>query len=131
MVAVALAAFASGFGQFGLVASLGDVAKGFGQVSHGATLAEQAGLSGTVLGVGLAISRLASLGSLPLTGLADRFGRRIMLLVTLGVGLGLTVVVAASPSYWWFVIIFACGRPLLTATDALAQVISGRGDGLC
>ncbi|HEY6622690.1 MAG TPA: MFS transporter [Acidimicrobiales bacterium] len=124
MVAVALAAFASGFGQFGLVASLGDVAKGFGQVAHGATLADQAGLSGTVLGVGLAISRLASLGSLPLTGLADRFGRRIMLLVTVGAGLALTVVVAASPSYWWFVIIFACGRPLLTATNALAQVIA-------
>jgi MFS family permease len=124
VVAVALAAFASGFGQFGLVASLGDVAKGFGQVAHGATLADQAGLSGTVLGVGLAISRLASLGSLPLTGLADRFGRRIMLLVTVGAGLALTVVVAASPSYWWFVIIFACGRPLLTATNALAQVIA-------
>ena len=123
-MAVALAAFASGFGQFGLVASLGDVAKGFGQVAHGATLADQAGLSGTVLGVGLAISRLASLGSLPLTGLADRFGRRIMLLVTVGAGLALTVVVAASPSYWWFVIIFACGRPLLTATNALAQVIA-------
>jgi MFS family permease len=124
VVAVALAAFASGFGQFGVVASLGDVAKGFGQVAHGATLADQAGLSGTLLGVGLAISRLASLGSLPLTGLADRFGRRIMLLITVGVGLALTVVVAASPSYWWFVIIFACGRPLLTATNALAQVIA-------
>ena len=29
---------------------------------------------------------------------------------------------ALSPSYWWFVAIFACGRPLLSATNGLAQV---------
>jgi MFS family permease len=129
VVAVALASFASGFGQFGIVAALGDVARGFGQVSHGATLADQAGLSGTVLGVGLAIIRLASLGSLPVTGLADRFGRRTMLLVTVAAGLALTAVVAASPSYWWFVAIFACGRPLLSATTALAQVSAAEQTG--
>ena len=122
VVGVAVASFASGFGQFGVVAALGDVARGFGQVNHGATLADQAGLSGTDLGVGLAIMRLASLGALPLTGLADRFGRRKMLLVTVGVGLALTALAAASPSYWWFVAIFACGRPLLSATNGLAQV---------
>jgi len=122
VVGVALAAFASGFGQFGVVAALGDVARGFGQVNHGATLADQAGLSGTDLGIGLAIMRLASLGALPLTGLADRFGRRKMLLVTVGVGLALTALAAASPSYWWFVAIFAGGRPMLSATNGLAQV---------
>ena len=119
---VAVAVFASGFGQFGVVAALGDVARGFGQVNHGATLADQAGLSGTDLGVGLAIMRLASLGALPVTGLADRFGRRMMLLVTVGAGLALTALAAASPGYWWFVAIFACGRPLLSATNALGQV---------
>ena len=129
VVAVALASFASGFGQFGIVAALGDVAKGFGQVAHGATLADQAGLSGTVLGVGLAIIRLASLGSLPVTGRADRFGRRTMLLVTVTAGLALTAVVVASPSYWWFVAIFACGRPLLSATTALAQVSAAEQTG--
>jgi MFS family permease len=122
VVGVAVAAFASGFGQFGVVAALGDVARGFGQVNHGATLADQAGLSGTALGLGLAIMRLASLGALPITGLADRFGRRTMLLVTVGGGLAMTVVAAFSPSYWWFVVIFACGRPLLSATNGLAQV---------
>jgi len=122
VVGVAVAAFASGFGQFGVVAALGDVARGFGQVNHGATLADQAGLSGTALGIGLAIMRLASLGALPITGLADRFGRRTMLLVTVGGGLAMTVVAAFSPSYWWFVAIFACGRPLLSATNGLAQV---------
>ena len=122
VIAVAVAAFASGFGQFGVVAALGDVARGFGQVNHGATLADQAGLSGTDLGVGLAIMRLASLGALPVTGLADRFGRRKLLLVTVGAGLAMTALAAASPSYWWFVAIFACGRPLLSATNGLAQV---------
>lgn len=132
VVAVALAALASGFGQFGAVAALGDVAKGFGQVTHGATIADQAGLSGTELGVGLAIIRLASLGALPVSGLADRFGRRRVLLSTAGAGLALTALAAASPSYWWFVAIFACGRPLLSATNAVAEVTAaehtGRGD---
>ncbi|HEY3940900.1 MAG TPA: MFS transporter [Acidimicrobiales bacterium] len=122
VVAVAVCAFASGFGQFGVVAALGDVAQAFGQVRHGATFADQAGLSGSQLGAGLAIIRLASLGGLPVTALADRYGRRRMLLATVCGGLALTAVAAASPSYWWFVAIFACGRPLLTATNGLAQV---------
>jgi MFS family permease len=122
VVGVAIAAFASGFGQFGVVAALGNVAEGFGQVTHGAALADQAGLSGTELGIGLAIIRLASLGGLPVTALADRFGRRMMLLVTVGTGLAMTVLAAVSPTYWWFVAIFACGRPLLSASNGLAQV---------
>jgi MFS family permease len=122
VLVVALAALASGFGQFGAVAALGDVARQFGRVAHGATIADQVGLSGTDLGIGLAIIRLASLGSLPLIGLADRFGRRTMLLVTLSLGLALTVAAAASPGYWSFVVIFAVGRPLLSATNALTQV---------
>src|SRR5580698_9628908 len=122
VVGVAIAAFASGFGQFGVVAALGDVARGFGEVSQGTSIADQAGLSGTDLGIGLAIMRLASLGALPITGLADDFGRRRMLLITVGAGLALTALAAASPSYWWFVAIFAAGRPLLSATNGLAQV---------
>jgi MFS family permease len=122
VVGAAVAAFASGFGQFGVVAALGDVAKGFGQAGTGASLVAQVGLSGTDLGIGLGIMRLASLGALPVIGLADRFGRRRMLLATVGTGLALTVLAAASPTYWWFVAIFACGRPLLAATNGLAQV---------
>jgi MFS family permease len=122
VIALALMALASGFGQFGAVTALGDVAKAFGHVTHGATVAEQAGLSGTELGVGLAILRLASLGGLPLAGLADRFGRRTMLLYVTVLGLAFTVIAAASPSYWWFVVVFALGRPLLSATNALSQV---------
>jgi MFS family permease len=122
VIGVALAAFASGFGQFGLVAALGDVARDFGHMAHGLTIADRVGLSGTELGIGLAINRLASLGSLPLIGMADRFGRRTVLLGSLAIGLTLTVVSAASPGYWWFVAIFACGRPMLSTTNALAQV---------
>ncbi|MDA8056412.1 MAG: MFS transporter [Actinomycetota bacterium] len=122
VVALALAAVASGFGQFGVVAALGSVARGLGQVSHGATLADQAGLSGTVLGVGLGVIRLASLGSLVVTGLADRFGRRTMLLAAVVIGLVTTSAAALSPTFWWFVVIFAVGRPFLSAANALTQV---------
>ena len=119
-----LASFASGFGQFGVITALGSVARTFGHLVHGATVADQAGLSGTKLGVGLAIIRLASIGGLPLTALADRFGRHRMLIVTVGFGLTATILAAASPGYWWFVVIFACGRPLLSATNALSEVIA-------
>jgi MFS family permease len=129
VVALAMAAFASGFAQFGVVAALGDVARGFGQGNFGSSLADQAGLSGTDLGVGLAIMRLASLGALPVAGLADRFGRRKMVLVTVGLGLAMTGLAAASPSYWWFVAIFASGRPLLSATNALTQVTAAEQTG--
>jgi MFS family permease len=122
VVGAALLAAAAGFGQFGAVAALGDVAKHFGHITHGATIAEQAGLSGTKLGIGLAVLRLGSLGGLPLAGLADRFGRRRMMLVTCAIGLTLTAVSAVSPTYWWFVAIFALGRPLLSATSGVAQV---------
>ena len=124
VIGAVLASFASGFGQFGVVTALGNVARTFGHVVHGATLADQAGLSGTKLGVGLAIIRLASLGGLPLTALADRFGRHRMLVLSVGLGLSATILAAASPGYWWFVVIFALGRPLLSATSALSEVIA-------
>jgi MFS family permease len=120
----ALVACAAGFGQFGAVAVLGDVAKAFGHESSGPSLADQAGLSGTELGIGLAILRLASIGGLAFTGLADRFGRKPVLLISCLLGLLVTVIAAGSPGYWWFVAIFAIGRPLLSTTAAVAQVIA-------
>jgi MFS family permease len=129
VVGVAIAAFASGFGQFGVVAALGNVAKGFGQASNSTSLAAEVGMSGTALGIGLGIMRLASLGGLPIIGLADRFGRRRLLLATVGVGLAMTALAAVSPSYWWFVAIFACGRPVLAATNGLAQVTAAEQTG--
>jgi predicted MFS family arabinose efflux permease len=41
----------------------------------------------------------------------------------------MTAAAAASPSYWWFVAIFAYGRPLLSATNALAQVTAAEETG--
>jgi len=122
VIGVALLAMAAGFGQFGAVASLGSVARTFGHFTSGASFADEAGLSGTTLGAGLAVIRLASLGGLPLAGLADRFGRRVTLLATCAVGLALTAVAAVSPGFWWFVAIFALGRPPLSATNGVAQV---------
>jgi MFS family permease len=122
VLGVGLVAVAAGFGQFGLTATLGDVARHFGHVLHGSTITDQAGLSGTQLGLGLAVIRLASLGGLPLAGLADRVGRRRVMLFACGLGLAATAASAASPGYWWFVVIFALGRPLLSAAYAVAQV---------
>jgi MFS family permease len=128
-LAVAFVALAAGFGQFGAIASLGDVARSFGRITHGTTIADQAGLSGTELGIGLAIIRLASLGGLPLAGLADRLGRRRTLLATCALGLLITVVAAVSPGYWWFVGIFALGRPLLSASASVSQVAAAEQTG--
>ena len=33
----------------------------------------------------------------------------------------ITVLAAASPGYWWFVAIFAAGRPLLTQPTLCAR----------
>jgi MFS family permease len=122
VLGLAAIAAAAGFGQFGAVAALADVARDFGTVLEGddLTLAEQAGLSGTVLGIGLAVIRLASILSLPLAGLADVWGRRRTLLGLATVGLLLVAATAATPSYWWFVVVFAVSRPLLTASNAIA-----------
>ena len=121
---MAWAALASGFGQFGVIAALGDVARDFGRVVPGGSITDQVGLSSTELGIGLAIIRMASLASLPIVGVADRFGRRSLLLATLSLGLAMTVIAALSPGYWWFVVIFALGRPLLSSTNVLTEVIA-------
>ncbi len=129
VVAVAVMALASGFGQFGVVAALGDVSTQLGHVASGSSISDKVGLSATSLGVGLAVIRLASLGSLPVIGIADRLGRRPVILAVTIVGLAVTAVAAASPGYWWFVVIFAFGRPLLTATNALAEVMASEETG--
>jgi MFS family permease len=117
-------ALAAGFAQFGATAALGDVARTFGADQTGASIAAKVGISGTTLGIGLAVIRLASLGSLPLAGLADRFGRKLTLLGCVALGLALTATAALSPTFWWFVAIFALGRPLLSATNTIAGVVA-------
>jgi MFS family permease len=117
-------ALAAGFAQFGATAALGDVARTFGADQTGKSIAAQVGLSGTTLGVGLAVIRLASIGSLPLAGMADRFGRKLTLLGCVALGLALTATAALSPTFWWFVTIFALGRPLLSASNTVSGVIA-------
>lgn len=121
VVAVALLAIASGYGQYAVTASLADVATAFGADGGDATAV---GLSATTVGIGLAIIRFASLGALPLSSFADRYGRRRVLIGATAIGLGLTVLAAASPSFWWFVAIIALGRPLLTAANAVGSVVA-------
>lgn len=115
---------ASGFASFGVTAALGDVAAAFGEPQPEGSIAVLAGLTGTTVGVGLAVIRLASLAALPVAGLADRVGRRRVVLWSCAVGLAVTVCTAASPGFWWFVALFALARPLLSATNALTAVIA-------
>lgn len=124
VLAVTGLSVASGFASFGVTAALGDVATAFGEPDPEQSVAALAGLTGTTVGLGLAVIRLASLAALPLAGLADRAGRRRVILACCAGGLALTAVTAASPSFWWFVALFALARPLLSATNALAAVVA-------
>jgi hypothetical protein len=65
---------AAGFALFSPSAALGDVAEQFGHLGEGGTIAEQAGLPGSVLGGGLAVIRLSGLLALPF-GSTGRSGR--------------------------------------------------------
>jgi MFS family permease len=122
VITAALISVAAGFAQFGPAAALADVATEFGQAPVDPEDVQQLALSGTMIGIGYAIIRLASLGSLVIAGSADHFGRRRVLLASCGIGLLLTALTALSPSYWAFVAIFALGRPFLSATNAVAGV---------
>jgi MFS family permease len=124
ILAVAAATVAAGFAQFGATTALGDVAHAFGETGDGTSVVARVGLSGTTLGIGLAIVRLASLASLPLAALADGYGRRRLLLACVTGGLAVTALAALSPGYWWFVALFALGRPMLSATNAIAGVVA-------
>lgn len=124
MLGVALLIAANGFAQFSPTAALADVAEHFGDPGTGESVAEQAGLPGTVLGGGLAAIRIASLAALPLALAADRWGRRRSVLAWVTGGLVLTVAAAGSPGFWWFVAAFALARPLLTASNTVGEVLA-------
>lgn len=114
-------AVAAGFAQFVATASLADVAVEFGVSGTGEELP---GLSGTTLGIGLAVIRFGSLAALPLTSRADRAGRRNLVLIWVSLGMILTAAAALAPGFWLFVAILALARPLLSATNAVALVIA-------
>lgn len=114
---------ASGAAQFGVVASLGDVAIAFGEATS-AEVAGTVGMSAGTLGVGLAVIRLAGAGSLVGSSVADRVGRRPVLLTATALGLVLTLVAAAAPSFWTFVALIALSRPLLSTVNAVTAVVA-------
>lgn len=122
ILAAAALLVASGFAQFGVIAALADVAALFGEAAGGSE-ADQV-LSGTALGLGLATIRAAALGGLPLAGVADRYGRRGVVLGYTMTGLALTALAALAPAFVVFVALFALARPLLSATNAVAGVIA-------
>lgn len=131
VVAAGLLAMFAGSAQFGFTAIAADVAAEFGHVMPDAVddpLA-QVGLSLTTVGVGFAVVRLASLASLPVSGLADRFGRRRTLLATTSIGLTATALAAGAPAFWVLVALLAISRPLMTSTDVIAAVIAAEETG--
>jgi MFS family permease len=129
VMGAALLMVAAGFTQFSPTAALADVAEHFGALRDGNTLAEQAGLPGSVLGAGLAVIRLSALAAFPLAAVADRVGRRRTALAWCACGLLAAASAALSPGYWWFVVAFALARPFLTATDTLSELMAAEHTG--
>lgn len=120
----AVASAASGLAGFAVTAVIGDVAATFGAPGAGQDVTAQIGLTGTTLGVALATIRLASLGALPASALADRLGRRSTLLGALALGLALTALGALAPGFWWWVAAVAAARPFLSTVNNLGGVVA-------
>ena len=125
VVAAASLALFAGTAQFGVTAIAGDVALEFGEVppEEAEQPIEQVGMALTTLGIGLAIIRLASMGSLVAASVADRLGRRRTVLALATGGLALTAAAAGAWAFWVFVALLALARPMLTGTDAVAAVM--------
>ncbi|MFA9447148.1 MFS transporter [Egicoccus sp. AB-alg6-2] len=124
VLTVSALSVAAGVAQFSVTAVIGDVAAAFGEVGVGDDVAAQIGLPATTVGVALALVRVASLASLPIAALADRFGRRSLLLTLAAIGLFLTSAAALAPGFWWYVALVALARPALSTVNALAGVVA-------
>jgi MFS family permease len=124
VLSVAGLTVASGLSAFGVTVVIGDVAATFGEPGVGDPELAEIGMPVTTVGIALAIVRFASLGSLPLAALADRAGRRRLLLVVATIGLVLTSLAAASPGFWWYVALVALARPALATINGVAGVVA-------
>ena len=113
----------AGAAQFGVTATLGDVAVAF-DVATSAQVEGSTAMSTGALGVGLAVIRFAGAGALVGSVFADRLGRRRVLLGAAGLGLVATGVATFMPTFWTFVALLALGRPLLTTTNAVVPVVA-------
>jgi MFS family permease len=124
VLSVAGLSLGSGISAFGVTVVAGDVAAAFGDVTADDGPLGQIGLPVTTVGVALALIRLASLGSLGFAVMADRLGRRRLLLIVAVLGFGLTSLAALSPGFWWYVALVALARPCLAALNAVAGVVA-------
>lgn len=119
--------WAVGFAQFSPTVLLGEVAATFALAGSGASGLTAIGLTGTGLGVSFAVIRLSSLGGLAGGVLADRFGRRPVLLASVASGLVLTVGSAGAPGFVWWVALVASARPGLNAAQSVVGVLVAEG----
>lgn len=124
VLTVSVLTIAAGMGQFAVTAVIGDVAARFDVAGAESTDLAEIGVPASALGVALAVIRLTSLASLPVAALADRLGRRRVLLMSAAFGLALTSLAAAAPGFWWFVALVALARPALSAVNAVAGVVA-------
>jgi MFS family permease len=124
VLSVAGLSLGGGISAFGVTVVAGDVAAAFGDVAADDGPLGQIGLPVTTVGVALALIRLASLGSLGFAVMADRLGRRRLLLTVAVLGFGLTSLSALSPGFWWYVALVALARPCLAALNAVAGVVA-------
>ena len=87
------------------------------------TIADGLDVSVARFGIGVAIIRVAALGSMPILRLADRVGRRRMLLVSV---LAFTVATAATSVAWGlisFVVFQMVARLFLATEESLAGIV--------
>ncbi len=87
------------------------------------SIAEGLDVSVARFGIGVAVIRLAALGSMPVLRLADRFGRRQMLLVSV---LAFTIATAATSLAWGlvsFVVFQMVARLFLATEESLAGIV--------
>lgn len=71
----------------------------------------------------LAVIRVDIVASLLMLRLADRFGRRRLLLITATTGPLLTSCCSLAPNLWVFTVLQVCARSMVTATALLITVI--------
>jgi MFS family permease len=86
-------------------------------------LADGLGVSIATFGIGVAIVRLGALGGVPVLRLADRVGRRTVLIVSLAAFTVLTGLTAAVWSFAAFVVLQALARVFLAAEHNLASLV--------
>lgn len=94
----------------------------FTQTAHFA--ADRFGISNTGLGWGGVIVRLGVVITLPLAMLADRAGRRRMLVITAWITPIVCALGAAAPSFWTLVATQTIGRPVGLAMALLVAVVA-------